>query len=60
MAQQNENIEFKSIQEYLDHWDKFFEETREALTSPLFCEHNFKKFLIIFLIKNNLFFLINK
>ena len=26
MAQQNENIEFKSIQEYLDHWDKFFEE----------------------------------
>ena len=26
MDQQNENIEFKSIQEYLDHWDKFFEE----------------------------------
>ena len=26
MVQQNENIEFKSIQEYLDHWDKFFEE----------------------------------
>ena len=26
MDQQNENIEFKSIQEYLDHWDEFFEE----------------------------------
>ena len=26
MDQQNENIEFKSIHEYLDHWDEFFEE----------------------------------
>ena len=24
MAQQNENIEFKSTREYLDHWDEFF------------------------------------
>ena len=26
MKPYNENIEFKSIQEYLDHWDEFFEE----------------------------------
>ena len=24
MDQQNENIEFKNIQEYLDYWNKFF------------------------------------
>jgi len=24
MAQTNKNIEFKSIKEYLEHWDKFF------------------------------------
>jgi hypothetical protein len=26
----NENIEFKSIQEYLDHWDEFFEEWKKS------------------------------
>ena len=26
MAEQNENIEFKNIQEYWNHWDKFFDD----------------------------------
>ena len=30
MKPYNENIEFKSIQEYLDHWDEFFEEWKKS------------------------------
>ena len=30
MKPYNENIEFKSIQEYLDHWDKFFKKWEKA------------------------------
>ena len=29
MKPYNENIEFKSIQEYLDHWNEFFEDWRK-------------------------------
>ena len=30
MTQQNENIEFKSIEAYLEHWDDFFEEWKKG------------------------------
>ena len=36
------------------------EEINDAFTSPLFCEHNFKKLSIIFSTKNILLFSINK
>ena len=29
MKPYNENIEFKNIDDYLEHWDKFFEEWRK-------------------------------